>query len=396
MGHLALRGNAFCQILANARGEITELLPLHPDRMWIEVLKTGDYRYRYVDQDGVTHYFTRGEIWHLRWMSDDGIVGLSPIQIQREAVGEGLAMQSYSSRFYANDARPGGWIEYPHQFADDTAKEAFKQSWQKAYGGKNQRKVAVLERGMKYHELSLSNDDAQFIESRKEKSAEIPRIWGIPPHKVGVLDKATFSNIEQQNIEFWTDTMMPWGKMWSDSIDCNLAGPDSGLDAEFDAKPMMRGDGAARATRIRSLILSGAMTRNEGREEEGLDPINGLDRPLVPVNMGILGEDGEVEVPGAEAGAEDPEMPGAPDDGSGERLQAILQSSTARLARRAAGQLAKKPAAEVFDADFAALVADSLGVTPARAAVWCGKLRTADVHTPETIERSLMACAIGA
>lgn len=384
MGHLALRGNAFCQITSNARGEITELLPLHPDRMTIEVMPGGAWRYRYTDQDNKPIYYTRGDVWHLKWMSDDGIVGRSPIEIAREAIGEGLAMQSYSSRFFANDTRPGGWIEYPGKFSDESAKETFKQSWQKAYGGPNLRKVAVLERGMKYHQLALNNADAQFVEARAAKAAELPRIWDIPPHKVGVLDKATNNNIEHQSIEFWTDCIWPWAKMWADSMDAFLLGADSGLDAEFDIKPMMRGDGTSRATRIRSLVLAGVMMRNEGREEEGYDPLEGLDTPLAPLNMGTVEPDGSIEAPEAA----DPEaQPGAaPDDGSGERLEMLLRTDAGRMARRLAkGERMK-----------AETLAEALAIPTASASSWIDAYNAASEEWDEDrIEDSLFALALG-
>lgn len=395
MGHLALRGNAFCQIVANSRGEVTELLPLHPDRMWCELLPGGDYRYRYVDQNGKTFYYTRGEIWHLRWLSADGIVGLSPIDVMREALGEGMSMQSYAARFYANDARPPGWIEFPGSFATKAAKLNFRETWQEMQGGRNRGKVAVLERGMKYHELGLNLADQKFIEARAANLNDIARIWGVPPHKIGALERSTNNNIEHQSIEFWTDTMWPWAEMWENSAEVFLLGVDHvpELEVEFDIKPMMRGDGAARATRIRSLVLSGVMLRNEGREEEGLDPIDGLEKPLIPVNMGIMDEDGDVEVPGgAEAGA----TPGAPDDGSGDRLQAMVRAACGRLARRAERALASKPAAEVFGNEFAAMVAESLAVEPSRAAAWCTKFRSAEGLTVNQIHSGLMACANGA
>ncbi|WP_341313890.1 phage portal protein [Paraburkholderia sp. IMGN_8] len=285
-GHLALRGNAFCQIIANRLGEITELLPLHPDRMKIELLDNGDYRYRYIDQNGNTITYSRHDIWHLRSLSDDGYMGLSLITLACQAIGEGLSMQDYSTRFFANDAKPGGgWIEYPGGFASREAKQQFRDSWQDLQGGSNRGKVAVLERGMKFHELGLTNKDSQFIEARGAKTTEIARIFRVPPHKIGDLSKATFSNIEQQSIEFWTDTMIPWARLWEYSLCFNLLGPDSDLEPDFDHKPMMRGDGAARATRITQLVQIGVMTRNEGREEEGYDPIAGLDEPLQPLNL---------------------------------------------------------------------------------------------------------------
>ena len=394
MGHLALRGNAFCQIVEDGNGKITELLPLHPDRMRVELLASGNYRYRYRTEDGREIIYLRSEIWHLRWMSADGIVGVSPIELAREAIGEGLSMQSYSARFFANDARPGGWIEYDGRFSTDEARKTFKESWQQNYSGANVRKVAVLEKGMKYHELALNDADTQFVTARGRNLADIARIFGVPPHKIGDLSRSTNNNIEHQSIEFWNDTMWPWAEMWESSIEFFLLGPDSGLDAEFDHKPMMRGDGAARATRIRSLVLSGVMMRNEGREEEGYDPVDGLDEPLAPLNMGTVNADGEIEAPEApESGAA---PGGGPDDGSGERLSRILEASAGRLARRAAGTLAKKGAAETFGDEFTVLMAEAFGVSEARAATWTAKMRGAQTHTEESIRRSLLACALGA
>lgn len=401
MAHLGLRGNAFCQITDDGRGKITELLPLHPDRMQAEVLESGDYRYRYTDQNGKVIIYLRSEIWHIRWLSYDGIVGLSPIESAREAVGEALSMQSYAARFYANDARPAGVIQYDGKFTSNEAKKNFRDGWREAYGGRNQRSVAVLEKGMTYHEMKLSNADAQFVEARKEKVSEIARIWGIPPHKIGDLSRATNNNIEHQNIEFWSDCMHPYGKCFSSSAEFALLGEDSGLDAEFDVRPMMLGDGKARAERISALVLGGVMIPNEGREQEGLDPVPGLDRPLRPLNMGMVEEDGSVEAP------EPPEMPGAPEDDPAEpadpadpqdgadakRLQTILAASAGRLARRAAGALAKKSAADVFGAEFQGLMAESLGVSAERAGLWCDKFQAAVVLDEETIASGLLACA---
>lgn len=406
MGHLALRGNAFCQITDNARGEITELLPLHPDRMQVEMLENGSYRYRYTDQNGKVVHYSRTEVWHLRGLSSDGIVGMSPIEIAREAIGEGLAMQSYSSRFFANDARPGGWVEYPGNFADKAARQTFKESWQESYGGRNVRKVAVLERGMKYHELKLNNSDAQFVEARKEKVPEICRIFRVPPHKVADLSRATFSNIESQSIEFWTDTMLPWAECWESSIEFFLLGETTDLEVEFDMRRMMRGDSTARTSYYQGGIQSGWLTRNEAREAEGFDPIDGLDEPLRPLNM-VEESDAPDEVDEADEAEESKEPEGedaedmpagrSPEDkASAARLQAVLSASVGRLARRATGALAKKPAAEVFDDGFASVVAEALCVSQERAAMWCAKLRAAENQSEDEVARLLMACSEGA
>lgn len=412
-GHLALRGNAYCQITVNGRGEIVELLPLHPDRMTAEQLASGDYRYRYVDQNGAAHYFTRGEIWHLRGLSDDGVMGLSPIACEREAIGEGLAMQAYSSRFFGNDARPGGWIEYPGQFKDQATKQNWRDSWQKMQGGANRGKVAVLERGMKFHELGLNNADSQFIEGRGLKVADIARIFRVPPHMIGDLSRATFSNIEQQSIDFWTGTMLPYAELWESSIETfllgqGLPGAEDDLDAEFDMDRMMRGDAVARSTYYASRTQWGSMTPNEVRARENEEPLKWLDYTMRPVNMVKMDENGEMGPSQAAGQPRQPEPETAPTGDSRHgravamaqattaRLRLVLEGNAQRLARRASGALARKPAAEVFGDDFAALVTDSMGVDRARADAWCAKVRALPAPTETSIARGLLACATGA
>lgn len=382
MGHLALRGNAFNQILSNGRGEIIELLPLHPDRMQLEWLPSGDYRYLYTDEHGKQHRYLPSEIWHLRGLSSDGFVGLSPIEVAREAIGESLAMQSYAARFYANDTRPGGWIQYDGRFATDGAKQAFRDSWQKLQGGANSRKVAVLEKGFQYHELKMNNADAQFVESRAGKKAELASLWGIPPHKVGDLSKSTNNNIEHQSIEFWTDTMLPWAEAWESSISFFLLGEEGeDLEPQFDMSRLIRADSKSRGERIRSLVLAGVMAPNEGREEEGLDPLEGLDRPLRPLNMAQVNEDGSIDAPEADAPA--PAGRGGPDGGNvpgkadtmDPRLLALAGAAADRIARKevqmvaaAAGDRARVVSAYEKHAGF---VASALNVHERDASLYC-------------------------
>jgi len=385
MGHLALRGNAFCQIASNSRGEITELLPLNPDRMTVETLDNGDYRYRYLDAQGRTIYYARGELWHLRGLSSDGIVGISPIQACRAAVNEGLSMQAYSNRFYENDAKPGGgWIESPQRFASSADKQEFRDSWQKMHGGANRGKVAVLENGMKFHELGVSNTDAQFVEARGAKITDIARMFRVPPHMIAELSRATFSNIEQQAIDFWNNTMLPWARVWKSSIEFFLLGEDLGFDVEFDVRPMQRGDAQARATAYGLGIQWGWLTRNEARAMEGLDPLPGLDEPIVPLNMtpaDKLGEDPEPE-PGGDAeppvdsapvgkppgkGTTKPAKGAAAD---GDRLMQLVMGNAGRMARRI---VAGSP-------PDAATLADALAIEPELAAAWLA----ASTHGPDS------------
>lgn len=372
MGHLALRGNAFCQITANSRGEIVELLPLHPDRMTIEPLDNGSYRYVYTDQKGQEHRYARQEIWHLRGISDDGYMGLSLIALAREAIGEGLAIQGYSSRFFANDAKPGGgWIEYPGNFATNEAKKKFRDSWQEMQGGSNRGKVAVLERGMKFHELGLNNKDAQFIEARGAKRSEIASIFRVPPHKIMDLERATFSNIEHQGIEFWTDTMLPWFRLWESSAACFLLGEESDLEPSFDYTVMMLGDGKSRAERLARMVLAGILTRNEAREEEGYDPLDDLDEPMQPANMMTLEQ--------AENPVQQPRAPAGPGDDAGARLALVLRGNAARMARRISAGNEVAPDT----------LAEALAVASPAAAAWLAQDRAG--RTEDELTASLVA-----
>ncbi|NCW85664.1 MAG: phage portal protein [Oxalobacteraceae bacterium] len=262
-GHLALRGNAYCQIITNPRGEITELLPIHPDRVRVEVMRSGEFRYRVTDRFGDETVLARSAVWHLRGLSSDGVMGMNPIELARESLGIALAAQDYGSRFFANDAKPsGGWIEFPGSFKDPEAKKVFRESYQAAQSGANRGKVLVLENGMKFHEVGVTNKDAQFLELRKFQITDIARLFRVPPHMIADLDRATFSNIEAE-----------------------LLLDNDPLEIEFDFANLMRGDAASRSAYYQSGIQNGWLTRNEARIAENLNPIDGLDEPLRPLNM---------------------------------------------------------------------------------------------------------------
>ena len=290
-GHLALRGNAYNQIVSDSRGNITALIPLHPDRIQILLQTDGDYRYRYTRLNGTMVTYSRGEIWHLRGLSSDGIIGLSPIALARNALGGAQAAQDYGARFFANDATPsGGWVEYPGSFKDRQSREQFRESLQEAQSGINHGKLAVFEFGMKYHQISVTPEDAQFLETRRFHVTDIARWFGVPPHKIGDLDRATNNNIEQQALEFVQETLGPMAERWEASIEAELLLDDEDLEAEFQFSQLMRGDSQSRATFYNMGIQSGWLTRNEARIAENLNPLPGLDQPLRPLNMAEEGQ----------------------------------------------------------------------------------------------------------
>lgn len=317
-GHVALRGNAYCQIVGKADGSVSDLIPLNPDRVKVDVASSGDWRYRVKQQDGSEVVLARQDVFHLRGLTSDGIMGISPIAAARSAIALGLSAQAYGERFFANDAQPGGgWIEYPGQFKDKAARDVFRESWQKQQSGLNRGKTAVLEFGMKYHQLAVNNDEAQFLESRKFQVSEIARMFRVPPHLIGDLDRSTNNNIEQQSLDFIMYTLTPWLVRWEEAIRYTflLDTPDDDLDIEFPVTGLMRGDSTARSNYYASGIVNGWLTRNEARVAEGLNPIDGLDEPLIPLNMQ---EEKDAQGDGDEPGA--PATPaGAPNDGVDER-----------------------------------------------------------------------------
>jgi HK97 family phage portal protein len=383
-GHLVMRGNAYCQIVEDGVGGIAELLPLHPDRIKVEMLDGGSWRYVYSNPNGETTYFTRQEIWHIRGLSGDGVSGINPIEAMRDVLGAALGTQDYAGRFFANDAKPtGGWIEVPGTIADQAARSKLKESVQAATSGENRHKTMILDRGMKYHDVGLTNKDSQFLELRQFNRTEICAIWRVPPHMVGDLTRATFSNIEQQSIDFWMGTMLPWTERWEAAAEALLGDDDQDLEVEFDFRNLLRGDAASRASYIHNMVLDGVLTRNEGRELEGYDPIDGLDEPLVPINEQTLEESMNPPEPVSPATVDQPAKE-QPQDGdeNARRLAQLVIGNAQRMARRIAD--GQPPSA--------AVLADALAISSPLAASWLASMGKTSAGQPvETISASLAA-----
>jgi HK97 family phage portal protein len=335
-GHLDLRGNCYNLISTDRRGNITSLLPLHPDRIRVTPIGDFDYVYKYTMPDGSFRTYSRADVWHLRTMSLDGYCGMSPIGMAREAIALGLAAQEYGARFFQNDTKSSGIISMPTHFKDKTAREQFRESFQEAQTGINRHKTPVLEYGMTYTELGATNKDSQFLEARQFSVTDIARIYRVPPHLIGDLTRATFTNIEQQSLDFVNTCMTPTSELWEASIETDMLLEDEAdIEAEFDFARLLRGDQAARGTFYHNGIMDGWMTRNEARESEGREPLDGLDEPLVPLNMvedsKIAG--GETAKPGMTAPPQDDET-GNDDGAEGARLRALLAGNARRMARR--------------------------------------------------------------
>jgi HK97 family phage portal protein len=268
MGHLALRGTGYNRIITDGRGEVAELIPMHPDRMKVEALDDrGRYRYKYKQADGSEEILPAGAVFKIMGFSANGYTGLNPMEVAVESVGEGLAQQSYGARFFANDARPlGGWIKMPGKFANDDARNLWRESFQRAQAGNNRGKIAVLEGGMEYMPpVGVSNKDAQMLEAKNAKVADICRWFGVPPHLAFALDRATDNNIERLSLEFIKFTMRENAECFEAAVEDQLLDPDSDLELEYDMDKLARGEMQARGQFYQLGINGGWLTRNEAR-----------------------------------------------------------------------------------------------------------------------------------
>ena len=223
MTHLLLWGNAYAQIIRNGKGEVTALYPLMPDRMTVDRDENGRLYYEYmVSTDDApinkksTVRLLPFDVLHIPGLGFDGLVGYSPIAMAKNSIGMAIACEEYGAKFFANGAAPSGVLEHPGTIKDPSR---VRESWTQTFGGSsNAHKVAVLEEGMKYTPISISPEQAQFLETRKFQIDEIARIFRVPPHMVGDLEKSSFSNIEQQSLEFVKYTLDPWVSRWEQNL----------------------------------------------------------------------------------------------------------------------------------------------------------------------------------
>lgn len=283
MNHLLLTGNAYAQIIRNARGEVVALYPLMPDRVTVDRDSQGRLYYRYykcsdeapevgkAKQADIV--FAPTDILHVLGLGYDGLVGYSPIAMAKNAVGLAMAAEEYGAKFFANGAAPSGVLEHPGTIKDP---ERIRQSWQSTFGGSsNSNKIAVLEEGLKYTPIAISPEQAQFLETRKFQINEIARIFRVPPHMLADLEKSSFSNIEQQSLEFVKYTLDPWVIRWEQAMNKSLL-----LDSEkrtvftkFNVDGLLRGDYASRMNGYATARQNGWMSANDIRELENLDRI---------------------------------------------------------------------------------------------------------------------------
>lgn len=294
MGHLLLWGNAYAQIIRDGRGRVVALYPLLPNKMVVHRNDQGQLYYQY-DSGGQSYFLKTYEVLHIPGLGFDGLVGYSPIAMAKNAIGMAIATEEYGAKFFANGANPGGVLEHPGVVKDPAR---VRDSWNAVYqGSTNAHRVAVLEEGMKFQSIGIPPEQAQFLETRKFQINEIARIFRIPPHMIGDLEKSSFSNIEQQSLEFVMYTLDPWVLRWEQAIQKALFSDSEKRQffVKFNVDGLLRGDYQGRMNGYAVARQNGWLSSNDIRELENLNRIPadlGGDLYLINGNMTKLADAG--------------------------------------------------------------------------------------------------------
>lgn len=303
MGHLLLWGNAYAQIIRDGRGRVIALYPLLPNKVTVDRTTKGEIYYIYTRSEGdgpisggfSQIYLRSDEVLHIPGLGFDGLVGYSPIAMAKNAVGMAIATEEYGAKFFANGANPGGVLEHPGVVKDPAR---VRESWNSVYqGSTNAHRVAVLEEGMKFQSIGIPPDQAQFLQTRKFQLNEIARLFRIPPHMIGDLEKSSFSNIEQQSLEFVKYTLDPWVIRWEQALKKALLTDEEKKDyfVKFNVDGLLRGDYQSRMNGYAVARQNGWMSTNDIRELDDLNKIPaelGGDLYLINGNMTKLQDAG--------------------------------------------------------------------------------------------------------
>lgn len=286
-------GNGYAQIVWDGRDNPVELWPLPPDRVTVERDGRGLVQYRVsVPQTPFAREIEQrilpaDEVLHIRGWSRFGILGERMMQNYREAIGLGLVTELFGALFFGQGANASGFLEHPGNLSTDAQKRLIESKEKQMSGLPRAHRLAVLEEGMKFHQMTVDPEKAQFLGLRKFQVTEAARILRVPPHMIYDLERATFSNIEHSNIEFVTYTATPWAVRWEERLRHHLLGlkDRARVYFKFSLNGLLRGDTAARVNFYQSGIQNGWLSQNDVREYEDLNPIDGGDTYRAPVNL---------------------------------------------------------------------------------------------------------------
>ncbi|MDG4756061.1 phage portal protein [Micromonospora sp. WMMD718] len=293
-GHALTWGTGYAHVLRNGRGEVTEVWPIRPDRITPEVTRTGPGKlkvtYRYVDDvNGIYTRLFPDEVLPIGGLGYDGIRGYSVVKLARQSIGMGLATEQFGNSFFSNGARPGGVLKTSKKMSPEGHKR-LQADWENLHRGLDRaQRVAILEEGLEWQDIGIPPEDAQFLETRKLQVNEMCRWLRLPPHKIGDLERATFSNIEWQSLEYLQDTLLGWLVTWEQYTNMRLLTERERprFFAEHIVDAITRGD-------LKSRYEAYAIGRNWGwlsgddireRENENPLPDGRGETYLVPLNM---------------------------------------------------------------------------------------------------------------
>jgi len=292
--HINLWGNFYAEIEYNGKNEVIGLHPIHPSRVnKVYIDEHTKIKKFEVSVNDKTYTFTQRKIFHVPGLSYDGIIGISVIKNFKENIGTSMAMEKFSSRFFGSGTHLGGVTEVPGKMSDE-AYNRLTESMNREYKGiENSHKVIILEENAKFKPLGIPPEDAQFIEQRKFSREEICMIYQIPPHMISILDKATYNNLEHQNYYFAQFTITPRITNMETHINWRLLPPHSKYYVKFNIDGLLRGDSKARSEFYATARQWGWMSVNDIRELEDMEPVEGGDTYLSPLNMIDIKESGK-------------------------------------------------------------------------------------------------------
>ena len=284
MAHLLLHGNSYTEIVRDLEGNAVELWPIDPTMVAPRRTDSGEL---YYELNRGKNFITANNMLHIPGLSFDGISGVSPITLARQSLGLSMAIEQFGAGYFGRGARPGGVLTFPGQLSPE-ARQNLRRSFEELHaGGANSHRVALLEAGLKWEAIGVPPDDSQFLQSREFQIIEVARWFNLPPNKLKDLSKMSYNSLEQMEISFVVDTLRPWLVRWEQQLNRKLIRPkDRGsYFFEHNVDGMLRGDQASRYTAYSVGRNWGWLSVNEIREKENMNPIDGGDVYMQPMNM---------------------------------------------------------------------------------------------------------------
>ncbi len=288
MGHMLLRGNGYAEIIPAGGKAVAELIPLNPDRVRPFWAPDNRRAYEYQPLNGKSRIILQDEMFHVMGYSQDGLIGLNPIEYHRRTLGITIGAEKYGGRFFKNNALPGFVLEYPGELGDK-ARQNLTEWWDARHRGVNRsHRPAILEEGMKAVELSITPEDAQYLETRKFQVTEIARMFGVPSYMLEEFESgSSFASIEQRSLDFVIYYLTPWLVRWEQAATRDLLTETDKKThlVEFLLDALLRGDTKSRYDAYAIARQWGWLSVNDIRARENMNPVVGGDTYLVPLNM---------------------------------------------------------------------------------------------------------------